>query len=86
MKTVFFARMNAGLCFSHILPHSYAGVVRFGEEIFNEFKNMTAGNAKGVMYRKDLPISDAACTNVNNWDRQCIGNTFCRFNRHVSQH
>ena len=86
METVFFARINAGLHFSHILPHSRADVARFGEEIFGKFRDMTASNAERIVHHEDLSIGNVACANTDNRDRQCFGNAFCQFNRHALQY
>ena len=53
METVFFARINAGLHFCPILPYGGTHVARFGKEIFGEFGNMAAGNAKRVVHHQD---------------------------------
>src|SRR5699024_12615097 len=33
------------------------------------------------VHHEDLPVSDVACANTDNRDRQCFGNAFCQFNR-----
>nr|VUD26155.1 Uncharacterised protein [Salmonella sp. NCTC 7297] len=70
METVFFARINAGRDFSHILPYGGAYVARFGEEIFRKFRDMPASNAEGVMHDEDLPVGDITRADADH--RGCV--------------
>ena len=86
METVFFARVDTGLHFSHILPHGSTDVARFGEEIFGEFGDMAAGYSECVVHHQNLSIGNVTCANTDNRDRQRFGNAFRQLNRHTFQY